>query len=171
LDYYAQLYWQELGPEYLKDITGFSDGLAFVPLLDPSNPDGIKYGNDPGYQIEEALGVGVTSATMVLAAVSVVRSIADPPTEESDGATSLYLTRTIGKSTRNVGINLTPEEFGETLEEGGWAKEQRDGAITYTKDGAKYSVYLVSDSTKGPSANFTPAGASKYTLKLRLEGK
>jgi hypothetical protein len=38
----------------------------------------------------------------------------------------------------------------------------------YTKADAKYFVYPVSDSTGGPTAEFTPTGAATATLKIRL---
>jgi YD repeat-containing protein len=170
LYFYNQSYWQDLGPEYLKDLTGFSDGLQLgLPLLDPSNDDLHKYGNDTGFQIEVGLGAVVSVATIVVAAKALAEELGTVSSPaESDNSSSEYTDTTIGRSTRNVSTNLTPEEFGANLVKQGWAEEQRGPVTLYTKNGAKYSVYPVSGSTRGPSAQYTPAGASRSTLKIRL---
>ncbi|MGA2346640.1 MAG: RHS repeat-associated core domain-containing protein [Candidatus Sulfotelmatobacter sp.] len=88
---------------------------------------------------------------------------------EIPGLSSDYNDVTAGRSMMNVSTNVTPEEFGENLKDSGWKESTNTkGTIQYTKDGAKYSVYPKSSSTSGPTAEYTPAGATRATLKIRL---
>jgi RHS repeat-associated protein len=69
LNFYYQSYWQDLGPEYLRGLAGFSDGIQLgLPLTDPSNQDARKYGSDPVFWIEFGLGGVISIAAIVIAA-------------------------------------------------------------------------------------------------------
>ncbi len=73
---------------------------------------------------------------------------------------------------RNIQTDVTKTEFGKDLEAEGWTKSvSKDGKSTiYTKDGAKYAVRDYSNQGS-ITADFTPAGSSNPTLKIRLGGK
>jgi RHS repeat-associated protein len=64
------------------------------------------------------------------------------------------------------------EEFGDILVSNGWSRSMsKDGnSIIFQKDGAKYAVRSKAKSYDGWTAEFTPAGVKKVTLKIRLGG-
>ena len=86
------------------------------------------------------------------------------------GQSSTYVDLTRGGSIRNVGTNATNTEFAETLTQNGWASQvSRDGAVQiFDQDGARYVLRQQAGSYSGWSADFTPAGSARATLKLRL---
>jgi len=62
-----------------------------------------------------------------------------------------YIDVTRPGSIRNIQTNITPDEFGRTLEENGYTKSvSADGnAVNYTKGDRTYSVYKAAKSTGG----------------------
>ena len=69
----------------------------------------------------------------------------------------------------NVQTNVTPEEFGETLEQNGFTKAtSADGTATYyTKGSLKYSVYPEAGSTGGPTAQVDVNGEAVAKIRLK----
>ena len=68
----------------------------------------------------------------------------------------------------NIQTNVTPEEFGDTLEQNGYSKSTaNDGTPIYTKAGTQYSVYARSTSTGGPTAQVKIGG--EVVAKIRLK--
>lgn len=115
----------------------------------------------------------VTSSVVSTGEVSAfpVDTVAADTADEVPGLSSDYKDITTGKSIRNVQTDVTPEQFGNNLTAEGWKETTSTsgrGATIYMNDGAKYVVYPESDSTGGPTAEFTPRGASGSTLKIRL---
>jgi len=80
-----------------------------------------------------------------------------------------YIDTTRGGSVRNITTNVTPDEFGKTLESNGFTKSvSADGKATnYSKGNTKYSVYPNATSTGGPSAQVIKDG--KTIAKIRLK--
>jgi RHS repeat-associated protein len=95
-DFESQLYWQELGPEYAKDLSGFSDGLNLDALFDPSNSVAQKYRNDPGFQIEEGIGEVVSVASIVIAIKDIGVAVADSPAEAENDPAAIRVTKRVG---------------------------------------------------------------------------
>ena len=89
---------------------------------------------------------------------------------EGIGDSRTYVDLTKGGSIRNVGTNATPSEFADSLTATGWtSRASTDGAVQiFERDGAKYVLRDRASSYGGWSADFTPAGAPKPTLKIRL---
>jgi len=92
---------------------------------------------------------------------------------ENPGVFSDY--KDIRESRSNVpnrGTNVSMAEFEKNLIENGWQKRiSKDGvSIILEKDGAKYTIRAISNSTQGPTAEYFPPGSSKFTLKIRLDG-
>jgi YD repeat-containing protein len=83
--------------------------------------------------------------------------------------TSKYENITEGNSITNIETDVTKAEFEANLRNDGWTQTlSKDGkADIFTKDGVRYSVRDESNSGR-PTADFTPAGASRPTLKIRL---
>jgi Pretoxin HINT domain len=84
-----------------------------------------------------------------------------------------YVDITKGKSSvRNIQTDITRADFESTLQSNGWSKAvSKDGVSTvYSKDGATYAIRNKADSSLFPTADFTPAGAPKPTLKIRIAG-
>ena len=81
-----------------------------------------------------------------------------------------YIDITRGGSIRNVGTNASYTEFAETLTSNGWAsRTSGDGmAQIFESGGATYSLHARARSYSGWTADYTPAGASDVTLKIRL---
>jgi hypothetical protein len=92
------------------------------------------------------------------------------PTDDPAGESRTYIDRTTGGSVRNVGTSTTHTEFADALTDNGWSAESsKDGtAQIFTKDGAKYVLREKASTYEGWSAEFTPAGAKRATLKIRL---
>ena len=69
-----------------------------------------------------------------------------------------------------IGTSSTHTEFADTLTNNGWiAQTSKDGTVQiFTKDGAKYVLREKAASYAGWSADFTPAGSPRATLKIRL---
>jgi hypothetical protein len=80
-----------------------------------------------------------------------------------------YIDTTKGGSVRNITTNVTPAEFGQTLEANGFTKSiSADGKATnYVKGNTQYSLYSSAKSTGGPSAQVTKNGQT--ILKIRLK--
>jgi RHS repeat-associated protein len=134
------------------DTSGISGGSIGTPLVDLSGAGAA--GSGEASSIPEQVERG-----------SVTASDGNIP-----GLSSNYEDITSKSSIRNVSTNVTPQQFGDNLKETGWQEStsQSGRATIYTKDGAKYSVYPVSGSTGGPTAEFTPPGSPDATLKIRL---
>ncbi|MFL9907579.1 hypothetical protein [Paraburkholderia sp. RL17-337-BIB-A] len=83
--------------------------------------------------------------------------------------TSKYENITEGNSITNIETDVTKAEFEANLRNDGWTQTlSKDGkADIFTKDGVRYSVRDESNAGR-PTADFTPAGASRPTLKIRL---
>lgn len=83
--------------------------------------------------------------------------------------TSKYENKTEGNSITNVETDVTKAEFEANLRNDGWTQTvSKDGkADIFTKDGERYTVRDESNAGS-PTADFTPAGASRATLKIRL---
>ena len=89
-----------------------------------------------------------------------------------EGETSSYTDATQGNSIRNISTNVSADEFGQNLVDSGWSSSpaSNGNATVYTRsDGARYSVYR-GTSTGEMSAEFTPAGSTQSTLKIRFGG-
>jgi RHS repeat-associated protein len=79
-----------------------------------------------------------------------------------------YINVTRGSSVYNVQTNVTPEEFGETLEQNGYSKSTKpNGTEVYTKGDKSYSVYSEADSTGGPSADVQINGETISRIRLK----
>ncbi|MGH3248465.1 MAG: hypothetical protein ACRDOI_19985 [Trebonia sp.] len=91
-------------------------------------------------------------------------------TDDLPGESESYIDRTTGGSTRNIGTSTTHTEFGDALTGNGWSvRTSQDGTVQiFTKDGAKYILREKAGSYDGWSADFTPVGSSRVTLKIRL---
>ena len=91
-------------------------------------------------------------------------------TGEEVVGSSTYIDLTLGKSVANVGTNVTDTELADTLTGNGWTSTlSQDGkAQIFAKNGARYVLRENADSYSGWTADFTPAGASKTALKIRL---
>jgi hypothetical protein len=94
----------------------------------------------------------------------------DPCTGGETGCSATYIDRTTGVSIRNIGTSTTHTEFAETLTSSGWIERaSKDGTMqVFTKDGAKYVLRENAATYDGWSADFTPAGSPRPTLKIRL---
>ena len=90
---------------------------------------------------------------------------------ELTGDASEYVDITRGGSVANRRTDMTQPQFEQNLLDEGFEKTvSADGkANNFAKNGAKYSVRGQSKSTGGPTADYTPAGESKVTLKIRLQ--
>ena len=86
--------------------------------------------------------------------------------------TSKYKNVTKKSKTRNIATNVSRRSFESKLRNEGWRREtSRDGKVViYKKNGAKYAIRDYGKSFGGPTAEFTPRGMSRFTLKIRLEG-
>ncbi|MGI0535649.1 hypothetical protein KFD70_25695 [Bacillus pfraonensis] len=73
---------------------------------------------------------------------------------------------------QNRQTNLTRSQFEKNLSKSGWkSNRSKDGNVTImTKNGAKYVIRNNAKSTGKPSADYTPRGKKKMTLKIRLGG-
>ncbi|MGU7813164.1 DUF6531 domain-containing protein [Burkholderia sp. AW49-1] len=139
---------------------GAARGIAFVWKL-IKNP-ALKHG----------IGQGARKAAQ---AWERVKQMCKPAAEtEVDGIppgriTSEYTNKTIGRSTRNIETDVPRAEFEANLRNNGWAHTlSKDGkADIFTKNGARYVVRNKSNAGM-PTADFYPAGAPGYTLKIRL---
>ena len=91
-----------------------------------------------------------------------------PVLVHNDSCSVVDLTR--GGSVRNIGTNTTYQEFADTLTSDGWtSRTSADGKVQiFEKDGARYVLREKADSYGGWTADFTPAGGSNVTLKIRL---
>jgi hypothetical protein len=80
-----------------------------------------------------------------------------------------YINVTRPGSVNNIQTNVTPDEFGQALEENGYTKSvSADGnAVNYTKGDRTYSVYQNARSTGGPTAQVTIKG--DIVAKIRLQ--
>ncbi len=75
---------------------------------------------------------------------------------------------TAGSRYKNIRAYLTPEEFGQNLENNGYTKGvTKDGTTTYTKAGKQYTIYARARSTGGPSAQVKVNG--EVVAKIRLD--
>jgi hypothetical protein len=73
-----------------------------------------------------------------------------------------------GAGVRNIQTNVTPSEFGQTLEENGFTKSTaKDGTPLYTKGDMQYSVYSEANSTGEPTAQVKVNG--EVVAKIRLQ--
>lgn len=83
---------------------------------------------------------------------------------------SEYEDITTGNSVRNIKTDVEKAEFEANLVESGYAQTlSKDGkADIFTKDGARYTVRNESNSGY-PTAEYVPAGASRGTIKIRLQ--
>ena len=79
---------------------------------------------------------------------------------------------TKGARVRNIETDTTIDEFTANLEEGGWeSRMSQDGKTQiFTKDGCKYAVRQDANTWANGTAEYTPQGASKFTVKIRLGG-
>ncbi|MFV0459445.1 MAG: polymorphic toxin-type HINT domain-containing protein, partial [Actinomycetales bacterium] len=86
------------------------------------------------------------------------------------GESRTYIDLTKGGSIRNVGTDAMHTEFADTLRNSGWtSRVSKDGAVQiFERDGARYVLREKAGSYSGWSADFTPAGSSDVTLKIRL---
>jgi YD repeat-containing protein len=104
-----------------------------------------------------------------------IKEMCKPAAEtEVDGippgrVTSKYEDITEGNSVTNIETDVTKAEFEANLRNNGWTQTlSKDGkADIFTKDGVRYTVRDESNAGK-PTADFTPAGATRPTLKIRL---
>lgn len=89
---------------------------------------------------------------------------------EGIGEARTYVDLTKGGSIRNVGTNTTHDEFADNLLSGGWTSQtSKDGsAQIFQKDGAKYVLRNQAANYDGWTADFTPAGAQRAMMKIRL---
>jgi hypothetical protein len=74
-----------------------------------------------------------------------------------------------GSRFRNIQTNVTPDEFGKTLEENGYTKSMsKDGdSINYTKGDRTYSIYQNAGSTGGPTAAVKINGDTVAKIRLK----
>ncbi|MFC4110781.1 RHS repeat-associated core domain-containing protein [Micromonospora zhanjiangensis] len=68
--------------------------------------------------------------------------------------------------------DVGPEEFADTLISNGWSRSvSKDGSVQiFQKGGAKYALRGNARTYDGWTAEFTPAGSRRATLKIRLGG-
>lgn len=88
-----------------------------------------------------------------------------------EGISRSYVDITKGRSSiRNIGTDARHTEFSETLTAGGWSSRTvgNGKATLFEKDGARYSLREQAGSYGGWTAEYTPAGATSQTLKIRL---
>lgn len=111
-----------------------------------------------GYQ---ALGAAAT----VVATLGAAGAAGD-----AAGEARTYIDLTRGGSIRNVGTDATHSELTNMLTGNGWtSRVSKDGAVQiFEKNGAKYVLRNNAGSYSGWTADFTPAGSTDVTLKLRL---
>ncbi|PHA28508.1 RHS repeat-associated core domain-containing protein, partial [Bacillus wiedmannii] len=71
---------------------------------------------------------------------------------------------------KNRSINIDQRQFGRNLVKNGWDKKKsKDGTVSiYLKNGSKYSLRKTSKSKGEPTADFTPRGKKKATVKIRF---
>lgn len=141
-------------------IGGAARGIAFVWRL-LKNP-AIRYGIGQGAK-KAAEKLERAKAKCKPAATAEVEGI--PPGRIK----SMYVEKTEGFGVTNIITDVPKSEFGANLLKDGWTKTlSTNGKVEiFTKNGAKYSVREYSK-TGPPTAEFTPRGAGKYTLKIRL---
>nr|EJQ76484.1 RHS repeat-associated core domain-containing protein [Bacillus cereus HuA4-10] len=86
--------------------------------------------------------------------------------------TSSYKDVTKPGSIVNRKTNLTRRQFENNLSQNGWkTSKSKDGNVSIMiKNGAKYIVRNNAKSTKKPTADYTPKGKKRTTLKIRLKG-
>ncbi|MGP8150103.1 MAG: hypothetical protein ACLPXU_05385 [Acidimicrobiales bacterium] len=89
---------------------------------------------------------------------------------DAGGESSTYVDLTRGGSIQNIGTSVTETEFADTLKSNGWtSRPSQDGKVeTFEKDGAKYVLREFADSYRGWTADYTPEGSDRFTLKIRL---
>ncbi|EOQ04467.1 RHS repeat domain-containing protein, partial [Bacillus cereus] len=77
-----------------------------------------------------------------------------------------------GSIVRNRKTNLSRSQFEKNLSNNGWkTSKSKDGNVSIMmKNGAKYIVRNNAKSTKKPTADYTPKGKKRATLKIRLKG-
>ena len=80
-----------------------------------------------------------------------------------------YINVTRGGSVYNIQTDVTPEEFGNALEQNGYSKStSSDGNVSiYTKGDKTYSVYSEADSTGAPSAEVRVGGETISKIRLK----
>jgi RHS repeat-associated protein len=84
-----------------------------------------------------------------------------------EGAFSEYVNVTRGASVNNIKTNVTASEFGANLEANGFTKSTSGSATIYTKGNTQYTIYPVSRSTLGPTAQVKING--EVVGKIRLQ--
>lgn len=86
------------------------------------------------------------------------------------GASSSYLDITSGSSIRNIGTDVTPDSFADTLTSNGWTSStSSDGVVQiFENGGAKYVLRGNAGSYSGWTADYYAPGSSSITTKLRL---
>lgn len=74
--------------------------------------------------------------------------------------------------TPNRWTNVSRKSFEKELQKDGWRKStSKDGKVViYTKNGSKYAIRDYGKYFGGPTAEFTPSGMKRFTLKIRLGG-
>jgi len=104
------------------------------------------------------------------AAATVVATLGAGSAAEEGGAANSYIDLTSGGSIRNIGTDATNTEFADTLASNGWTSSvSQNGAVQiFQKDGAKYVLREYAESYSGWTADFTPDGSTRATLKIRL---
>ncbi|WP_324699060.1 RHS repeat domain-containing protein [Geobacillus icigianus] len=88
------------------------------------------------------------------------------------GQKSKYINKTKGKSVRNIGTDVKVLSFVRNLRKSGWGyrrvKSKTQDVLLFEKNGARYVVRRYADSYDGWTAEYTPKGSKKATLKIRL---
>jgi RHS repeat-associated protein len=84
-----------------------------------------------------------------------------------EGAFSDYINITRPGSIQNIQTNVTAADFGANLEADGFTKSSSGNVTIYTKGTTQYAIYPVSNSTQGPTAQFSIGG--KTVAKIRLQ--
>jgi hypothetical protein len=134
---------------------------------DQAARDGCSVLTQLKYGLEGVVGIAGTGAiaTGGAGALGGLFGAAD-----ESGAASTYIDLTRAGSIRNIGTDTTNTEFADTLTSNGWTSSvSKDGAVQiFEKNGAKYVLRQKADSYSGWTADFTPAGSARITLKIRL---
>ena len=88
------------------------------------------------------------------------------------GQKSKYINKTKGKSVRNIGTDVKVLSFVRNLRKSGWGyrrvKSKTQDVLLFEKNDARYVVRRYADSYDGWTAEYTPKGRKKATLKIRL---
>jgi len=156
----------------LKNSIGCISNPMCIALPDRQYDAGYAFG-----QIEATVGIaaigGATSFAIRSSAPTAIRNawaVHKLPDDVAVADSRTYIDLTRGGSIRNIGTNATHYEFSSTLIQNGWiSRLSRNSAVRiFEKDGPRYVLRPKAKSYDGWTANFTPAGSARVTLKLRL---